>query len=87
MTNNGMTNGFSIKSWSDLGSVLLLITFIVSGLAWGLKLEDRLDNIMEDVVTIRLELSPGVLPRAEERIAGLLRRIEKLEDQAEIEHQ
>jgi hypothetical protein len=79
----GMTNGFSIRSWSDLSSVILFVSFIVSGLVWGMKLEERQDIIREELLEIRAEIGRGILPRADERIIELQRRIEELEEELE----
>ncbi len=83
----GMTNGFRLRSWSDLSSLLLIITFIISGLVWGMKLEARYDKLEtnQQIIIQRLgshqgRLDVGILPRAEERIDSIEKRLRSLEN-------
>ncbi len=76
---------FTLRTVSDLVSVVLLVTFIVSGLSWGLKLENRYDAldlrlriIESDVASITAEVDEGVLPLARERIDAIKKEIESL---------
>jgi hypothetical protein len=34
-------NGFSIRSWGDVLSLLAIVTMLASAIAWGLKLDAR----------------------------------------------
>lgn len=79
MTHEGMTNGFSIKSWSDLTSLILVLTFILSGLVWGMKLEGRYDDMEDDLDALQRQVGTGILPRAEERVRALERRVGNIE--------
>ena len=69
-------NGLKPKSFGD---VALIITFIVSGLVWGIKLEMDIRDSREDTVAISRAIAAGVLPRAEERIRTLERDLLRLE--------
>ncbi len=82
----GMTNGFTFRSWSDVASFILIITFIVSGLVWGMKLESRYDTQDERIkalqlrsASLRAAVDKGILPRAEERIDAIERRLAVIE--------
>lgn len=35
-------NGFSIRSWSDVLSLIAIVTMLASAIAWGLKLDQRM---------------------------------------------
>lgn len=76
----GMTNGFKITSWSDLTSLILVVTFIMSGLIWGMKLESRYDDMEDDLDQLQRQVGTGILPRAEERVRNLERRLAIQED-------
>lgn len=71
-------NGFAIRTWSDIGVLVLLITFILSGLIWGMKLEGRYDKLQEQYKELARQVGNGILPRAEERIRNLEREEQRL---------
>lgn len=80
-------NGYKIRSYGDLLAVALLISLLLSVVAWGLKLEGELNDVRNDVNAVQARVADGILPRAEERIDGHARelsehdrRIERIED-------
>lgn len=81
---SGMTNGFTIKSWSDLTSLILVLTFILSGLIWGMKLEGRYDDMEDDLDQVQRQVGTGILPRAEERVRNLERRMTDVEEEHKL---
>jgi hypothetical protein len=71
-------NGYRPKSFGD---VILLITFIISGLVWGIKLEVDIRDDREETARVARAISAGVLPRADERLRSLERDLMKLESE------
>ncbi len=65
-------------AWQPIISVFLLLT---GGLAWGLKLEARIDALTSQVQEMRAEVAKGILPVTEERIRGMAERIEIIRSQ------
>ena len=59
---------------------------LVSVVAWGLKLEGELNHVRDKVYEVDVQISKGVLPRAEERIRYLERRLDELERDIERDH-
>lgn len=45
-----------VQSWSDVAALTMLVGIMAGGLAWGLKLEFRLDKLREDVHRILRKL-------------------------------
>ncbi len=68
-------NGYKIRSYGDLVAVATLLALFVGVLAWGLKLEARLDVVRDEMMRMNRAIAPGVLPRAEERIDSLQREL------------
>ena len=71
-------NGYKPKSFGD---VALIVTFIVSGLVWGIKLEMDIRDSRDHTAAISKAIAVGVLPRAEERIRTLERDLMRLESE------
>lgn len=73
------------KSWGDVVALALLLSMILSGLAWGLKLEmdgrmkdDRMLRIEQEQSTTKLQIAKGILPMTEERLNVLTQKIAEL---------
>jgi len=63
------TNGFRIKSWSDVVAIAALCAIFLGVITWGLKLEARNDALALRISAIEQRVADGILPRSEERIA------------------
>lgn len=72
-------NGYAVRSWGDIVAVASLLAMFLGCVAWGLKLEAKLDTLQlihtSDVNSLVAEnnalkiiIAKGILPRAEERI-------------------
>lgn len=72
---------FGISSWADVGSLAGLVLIGVGVISWGLKLESRIDAKDRRLDALEAQVGNGILPRAEERISDLERRINRLEDE------
>jgi len=90
-------NGYAVRSWGDIVAVATLLAMFLGCVAWGLKLEARNDTLQivhtadiqrltAEVSALKIIISRGILPRAEERIdridefdKRMIERIEKLE--------
>jgi hypothetical protein len=72
-------NGFKPRSYGDIVAVATILTLLVSVVAWGLKLEGELNDVRGEVMELKGQVGNGILPRAEERIRSLERRIGRLE--------
>lgn len=73
-------SGFAIRSWADIGVLVLLITFIIAGLTWGMKLESRYDKLDQAYIELARQVGNGILPRAEERIRNIESQLTDIED-------
>jgi hypothetical protein len=73
MDHSTKLNGYKPRSWGDLAAIALLMTMLLSTVAWGLKLESELNSVRDRVGNLRAEVGQGILPRAEERIQDLER--------------
>lgn len=71
-------NGYKIRSYGDLVAVATLLAMLLATVAWGLKLESRLDVVRDDLIMINRQLGTGILPRAEERIEAVNRELEDI---------
>ena len=84
-------NGFAIKSWGDILAVFSIAILLIAFIQWNLKIESEL-NVMRngvardlaviraDIAEIKAQVGTGILPRAEERINSLDKRVEDLEE-------
>ena len=80
MEKTGQLNGFKPRSYGDIVAIASLLAMFMSVVAWGLKLEGRHDHLREEIMSIRAQIGNGILPRAEERINQLQRRVNELGD-------
>ena len=65
-------NGYMPKSFGD---AMLLVTFIVSGLIWGIKLEITAYYQRAELAELKELIAVGILPRADERMKDLEREV------------
>ena len=72
-------NGLEVKSWSDIVAVSTLLALFIGVLAWGLKLESRIDTVQAEVMVLRGQVGQGILPRAEERVRSLRKDLDEHE--------
>ena len=89
MNENGSISGV-IRDW------LPMITLVVSGLVWGMKLEGNilainatLLNMEQRLGRVEAQIGAGILPRAEEKITAVEARmaaIERCADRIDAEH-
>lgn len=79
----------ALNSWPAIQSFATLILMAIAGIAWGLKLETRLDveeknlsevktQVLTNYQDVRNALAKGILPIAEVRIAWLENEIKEL---------
>ena len=81
MEKKAALNGFKPRSYGDLVAIATLLALFMSCVAWGLKLEARIDDVHEHMMRINGQVGNGILPRAEERIKNIERRLQRLEDE------
>ncbi len=85
-------NGFAIRSWGDILAVLSIAILLIAFIQWNLKIESELNvlrdgtardvaSIRADIGEIKAQIGTGILPRAEERLESLNRRVSELEDE------
>jgi hypothetical protein len=63
---------FSLNNWSAVQSLLTILVMAVAGIAWGLKLENRIDSLNSSYTSINTQISKGILPLADERINQIM---------------
>ena len=78
MDQTAKLNGYKPRSYGDLVAVATLLAMLVSVVAWGLKLEDELNQVRDRVTMVQSQVGQGILPRAEERIESLRRDVDDL---------
>lgn len=61
-------------------NLAILSMMAVSGLLWGLKLDERTMQNVTDISEIKSELKHGILPITEERLKSHDRRLDDLEE-------
>lgn len=79
MEHSAKLNGYRPRSWGDVAAIALLITMLMSTVAWGLKLEGELNAVRDRVNDMGVEVGRGILPRAEERLENMERQHSELE--------
>lgn len=67
---------FSLNSWPALQSLLTIILIAIGGVAWGLKLETRLDNLKDRMYSLEEQTGGGKFPVAIERLNNVATQIE-----------
>ena len=79
---------FRVKRWSDVVAIATLLVMAIAGLAWGLKLEGRIDQtgataalLLDRVARTETAISAGTLPLTAQRLSEQQRRIDDLESQ------
>jgi hypothetical protein len=75
--------GLKIKTFSDINAALSIAVVMLGGIAWGLKLETRIDSAVKEAVEVRTMVAKGILPVAEERLGSLTARLDRREQEAE----
>jgi len=73
-------NGYRPRSYGDLVAIAVLISMLVSVVAWGLKLEEELNTVRNELFQIRMQVGNGILPRSEERINVLFKEVDELHE-------
>jgi len=73
-------NGYRARTYGDVVAVATLLAMLVSVVAWGLKLEGELNVVRGEVLTLKGQVGNGILPRAEERVRALERRVTDVEN-------
>ena len=79
MDSSPRLNGFKPKSYGDLVAIASLMSMFMSVVLWGLKLEARNDSLRTEIFDLKSQVGNGILPRAEERIVALERRVQLVE--------
>lgn len=77
-------SGLRVKSWGDVVAVSTLLAMLLAVIMWGLKLESELNverqiNTTQaaEIAELKAQVGNGILPRAEERITSLERRMDR----------
>jgi ACT domain-containing protein len=75
--------GLKIRNFGDLQAALSIAVVLIGGIAWGLKLEARIDELLRNHVNMQAQISKGILPLTEERILSLTTRLDRREQEGE----
>jgi hypothetical protein len=70
---------FRLRTFSDIQAFISIVVIMIAGLAWGLKLDNRIEDVSRQTNECRVSLAKGILPVAEERLIALTHRISALE--------
>lgn len=68
-----------IGSWSDVISLVTLLSILVGAVAGWFKLQSDIQRIELRQIEHTRQLGNGILPRAEERLLSIDKRVEALE--------
>lgn len=79
-----------VRSWSDIHALIWVGVTIIGGIAWGLKLESRIDSLVSEnrtkdvhIVEIDKTLDKGILPLTEERLQRMHADLVRLQGQCD----
>ena len=79
---------FGISSWSDVAALGSLLLLGIGYLNWNLKLESEINEqraqqvrfeaeMRREITELKKQVGNGILPRAEERIKAIERRLDR----------
>lgn len=71
--------GLKVRTFGDLQAALSIAIVLLAGIAWGLKLESRLEDVMAQTNDLRVQVGKGILPLTEERFNRLAEAISRAE--------
>lgn len=71
-----------VRTFADLQALVMIGVVLVGGIAWGLKIESRVDSEAKRREELSVLLARGILPVTEERIQSLTARLDRREQEA-----
>lgn len=71
--------GLKVRTFGDLQAALSIAIVLLAGIAWGLKLESRLEDVLKQTQDLQVRVSRGILPLTEERLNHLAAILERQE--------
>ena len=80
MEKTSQLNGFKPRSYGDVVAIAALTSMFLSVVMWGLKLEAKLEVVQKEVGVLQAQVGNGILPRSEERLSQVQRRLVELGD-------
>ena len=72
-----------VRTFADLQALVTIGVVLVGGIAWGLKIEARVDSEAKRREELSVVMARGILPVAEERIQSLTARLDRREQEAQ----
>lgn len=72
-----------ISSFADIYHVLSIVMVLVGGVAWGLKLESKIEVVQQEQSEMTASVQKGILPVTEERLSSLTSRLDRREQESE----
>ena len=71
-----------VRTIADLQALVTIGVVLVGGIAWGLKIEGRVDAEAKRREELSVAVARGILPVTEERLASLTARLDRREQEA-----
>jgi hypothetical protein len=79
------------KTWGDLASMMIIMSALIGGIAWGLKLESKIESVdvkseartnsmYANISELKATVGHGILPITEERIRYIEAQILEIRD-------
>jgi cob(I)alamin adenosyltransferase len=75
--------GLRIRSFGDIYHAMSIAVVMIAGVAWGLKLEAKIDMVQKELMSMQLLINKGILPITEERVNSLTARLDRREQEGE----
>jgi hypothetical protein len=75
--------GLRIRSFGDIYHAMSIAVVMIAGVAWGLKLEAKIEMTQKELTSMQLLINKGILPITEERLSSLTTRMDRREQEGE----
>jgi hypothetical protein len=66
-------------NWGELYSILVVLVFFIGVIGWFLKLENRVEQMQNTIIELKIQVGRGILPVAEERLKALDEKVGSLQ--------
>lgn len=72
-----------VRTIADLQALVTIGVVLIGGIAWGLKIEARVEDEAKRRQELTVTVARGILPLTEERLASLTARLDRREQEAQ----
>lgn len=75
----------TVRTWGDIQAMVWIVLMAIAGVAWGLKLEYRMETSRDDyksieshILDVDRQLAKGILPLTEERMTRMASEAQRI---------